>query len=137
MADVRSYVLSVTVVSLLLNLISAASAQPTSGLVCQTTVGTPLQLRSEGFTELVGDILINCTGGTPVGAGMTIPLTNITLTLNTQVTSQPLGSGNLSEALLLIDEPTPSQTSAAQTCTSNSGCIAIGLGPGSLNSLEF
>src|ERR1035438_3126593 len=65
-------------------------------------------LRSEGITELVGDIVLNCTGGTTIPQGNVIPPVNITVFLNTQITSRLLGIGgvtNASEAVLMIDEP--------------------------------
>ncbi|HLI84654.1 MAG TPA: hypothetical protein VKV17_12090 [Bryobacteraceae bacterium] len=79
------------------------------------TANTPT-LRSEGVTEEVGDIVITCTGGqvlSNLGNGGTsnplAPATNITVSLPYTVTSRLLGSGvtaGVSEALLLIDEPT-------------------------------
>jgi hypothetical protein len=78
-------------------------------LTCTTNVTVTPQLRGEGFTEQTGDITLSCTGGTPIVAGNTIPLVNITVFYNTLVTSRLLpstaGGSNASEALLLIDEP--------------------------------
>jgi hypothetical protein len=66
-------------------------------------------LRAEGFTELTGDIVMVCNGGTPIPVGGAIPTTNITVYYNVPaVTSRLLsttGGVNVSEALLLIDEP--------------------------------
>jgi len=68
-------------------------------------------LRAEGYTEQTGDVTLTCTGGANVAAGSQIPTVNITVFLNTAVTSRLLpssavsGTGNVSEALLLIDEP--------------------------------
>jgi len=57
-------------------------------------------VRAEGHTELVGDLILICTGGNPAQA-----LTaNFQLFLNTNITSRLIGGG-LSEALLMIDEP--------------------------------
>jgi hypothetical protein len=74
----------------------------------QATNSTPL--RYEGLTEQTGDIIINCVSGIPLATGANIPLVNITVFYNTQVTSRLLGSAlpsgqTPSEALLLIDEP--------------------------------
>jgi hypothetical protein len=64
--------------------------------------GSPTQVRSEGYAELLGDIVIQCTGGTSSSG---VQLANVVVALNnTIVTSRGLSSG-LSEALLLIDEP--------------------------------
>jgi hypothetical protein len=52
--------------------------------------------------------VIVCTGGSPPALGTVIPTANITLFLNTAVTSRLLQAttvGSASEALLLIDEP--------------------------------
>jgi hypothetical protein len=74
-----------------------AQGQP---LQCLVNTGVPPVVRAEGFTELVGDILITCTRGDNVAPF----LANFQVFLNTNVTSR-LVSGDLSEALLMIDEP--------------------------------
>ncbi len=77
-------------------------------LSCTTQVAVTPQLRGEGFTEQTGDITINCTGGSSLAPGSSIPLINITVSYNATVTSRLLASGTTnvaSEALLLIDEP--------------------------------
>jgi hypothetical protein len=63
------------------------------------TAGQPPLVRAEGYTELLGDILLSCTGGDPAQPF----LTNFQIFLNTNVTSRLL-SANVSEALLIIDE---------------------------------
>jgi hypothetical protein len=75
--------------------------------VCSANVAVPPQLRQEGLTEAVGDIVLSCTGGNTLLAGSQVPFANITITLGTQVTSRILGGATAaaSEALLLIDEP--------------------------------
>jgi hypothetical protein len=74
-------------------------------------------LRAEGLTELVGDIVLTCTGGaTPVVSTTPLATANVTVSFGTNVTSRLLSyntsttassvtSPNTSEALLLIDEP--------------------------------
>jgi len=78
-------------------------------MVCDTNVSVAPLLRAEGFTEQTGDITLTCTGGTAAAVGSQIPQVNITVFLNTAVTSRLLpisgGASNASEALLLIDEP--------------------------------
>jgi large repetitive protein len=130
MADFRRCILAFAVVALLLGLVPTASAQVVTGVQCIANSAVPPTLRSEGQTELVGDIVLNCSGGTPTPAGSTIPQANITIFLNTQVTSRLYNSSNQSEAILTVDEPTAAQTSASQTCTSISGCQAIAVGAG-------
>ena len=70
--------------------------------------GTP-SIRAEGVSELTGDIIITCTGGTPTPANQnlrqvtiqifTAPVINITSRL------QDSSFGGFSEAVLFIDEP--------------------------------
>jgi len=67
------------------------------------------------MTELVGDIVLTCTGGPTPTVGAVIPTANITVSFGTNVTSRILSyavvtpssvtAANTSEALLLIDEP--------------------------------
>jgi len=130
--------------------VSLASAQvvvgtvggPGGALQCLTAVSVPPQLRSEGMTELIGDIVLSCTGGplTPFNTpGTAIPTVNITVSLATNVTSRLLGTGgatNSSEALLLIDEPGSAVTGAATGTFGPGAAInvcssaAFGAGPG-------
>jgi uncharacterized protein (TIGR03437 family) len=82
-------------------------AQPSQPppFTCVANAGTPVIVRVEGITELVGDLLLQCTGGTPTPAGQTVPLATFKLSFNANVTSRVLGTNGSSEALLLIDEP--------------------------------
>jgi len=81
---------------------SVANAQVTgqTPLTCIANAGVPPLVRAEGLTELVGDLVLVCTGGNPASPF----LANFQLFLNTNITSRLVGS-DLSEALLLIDEP--------------------------------
>jgi len=127
MADFRRCILAFAVVALLVGLVPTASAQGVvNGVQCIANSGVPPTVRAEGLTELVGDIVLNCSGGTPIALGGTIPQANITIFLNTQVTSRLLANNPGSEAILTVDEPraTPLETSAAQTCLTT-GCTAI------------
>ena len=83
---------------------SFASAQ---ALQCVANAGVPPTVRAEGLTELVGDVTLNCTGGIPTAANQTIPSSNVTVFLNTNITSRILSTsqGTWSEAILMIDEP--------------------------------
>lgn len=75
--------------------------------VCTASVGVPLVARSEGLSELAGDLMLTCTGGTPTPAGQIIQAVNLTLTLNANLTSKLTSAGQpqFSEALLVVDEP--------------------------------
>ncbi len=102
MAAFRRFIPALAVLALFMGIVSTASAQGV-GLTCTTTVVPPF-LRAEGLTELTGDIVLTCTGGTALPADTAIPTANITVYYGgTTVTSRLFGS--LSEAMLLIDEP--------------------------------
>jgi hypothetical protein len=104
---------------------------------CTTTNGavTPT-LRSEGYTEMTGDIVIVCQGGSPPALGSPIPTANITIFLNTAVTSrllQTTTTATASEALLLIDEPGSGLSGYGPSVIVNGGpviCATTGVGAG-------
>ena len=88
--------------------IGSRSGGSAGALVCTANGAAIPQLRQEGYTELLGDILISCTGGPSDSPGALIPTTNITVYVIPvlSVTSRLFNPTNgLSEALLLIDEP--------------------------------
>ena len=109
-----------TVLAIILTLAGGASAQvgvieggAHSLLSCLALgAGTP-ELRPEGYTELVGDIVIECTGGPDIFVGALIPTTNVVVYMapSVPITSRVFGPGPndssafVSEALLIIDEP--------------------------------
>jgi len=112
MADFRKLMLATAGMALFAGL---ASAQVTGGVTgspftcaVQNVTVTP-NLRSEGFTEQTGDIVLVCTGGAPLAVGSQIPTVNIQVFYNVPaVTSRLINNftgTNASEALLLIDEP--------------------------------
>jgi len=141
MADFRRCILAFAVVALLFGLLPTANAQGNvNGLICTANAAVPPTLRGEGLTELVGDIVLTCQGGTPVPAGSAIPAANIQVFLNTQVTSRLLSS-SLSEAILTIDEPqSPPNVAVSQVvlCTTpTTGCTSIGTGNVPANANEF
>jgi hypothetical protein len=152
MADFRKWLFAFAIVALTLGLQVSANAQgfgTAPAFACVANAGVPPIVRSEGVTELVGDLILNCTGGTPTPAGTPIPLSNIQIFLNTNVTSRLLNtSSNLSEATLLIDEPYPTgqppvpssapsvvgapQGQLACQALNSTNCAIIGVGPGGL-----
>ena len=123
MVSFRRFILAMSVLALFVGLASAqvvvGPVGPAGGgaLQCTASVAVPPQLRAEGMTELIGDIVLTCTGGTStVTPPNIIPTANITVSLGTNVTSRLLGSSstsNVSEALLLIDEPGTAATAGA------------------------
>jgi hypothetical protein len=87
-------------------------APEVSELTCIAGGGAPNPVRAEGIAEQVGDLILNCTNGTPTPQGDAIPEYTISLTLNTDVTSRLLPeAAGLSEALLMIDDPFPASPS--------------------------
>src|SRR5438132_6183528 len=87
----------------LLCLIPAATA---ADFGCSASVPATPTVRGDGGTELIGDIVLRCTGGNPTPSGQIIPAAAIAVVLNTTVTSRLMGNSSVnSEALLLIDEP--------------------------------
>src|SRR5580658_1733944 len=89
MADFRRWIFALAVVALLAGLSTPAGAQP---LTCNSSVTTTPIVRAEGLSELVGDLLVNCTGGTPTAPGQPVPQYTITVFLNTNITSKVLGT---------------------------------------------
>jgi len=79
-----------------------------SELICAAETGVPSIVPAEGIAEQVGDLLLNCAGGTPTPQGEPIPEYWITLALDTNASGRLLPEATgLSEALLTIDEPFP------------------------------
>jgi hypothetical protein len=103
MADFRRWFLALAVLVLVIGSVAPASAQATQS--CNTTV-VPPRMRAEGVTELIGDIVLNCTG-TPTATGtvnITVNLPNVPVT--SRLTSTGVsGGGWLTDALILIGEP--------------------------------
>jgi len=115
---------------------SAQQTSPAGPFTCIANAAVPPTLRAEGTTELVGDIVLACTGGVPTpgvnGAtpAQAMPRVNFTVFLNTAVTSRIYDVTNASEALLIVDEPgTNTNASPLQLCaTPLSGCSINGTG---------
>jgi len=150
MVDFRRWIIVAAVLALFAGL---AGAQVSGGggqgtLACTASVAVPPQLRSEGLTELIGDIVLSCTGGSALPNGSVVSTANITVSLPTNVTSRILATAalgnnqlnqNISEALLLIDEPGSglppiipgTGPGAPQTpCLGNGTFPLVGAGPG-------
>ena len=72
-----------------------------------STSNTPV-IRTEGLSELIGDIVLTCSGGAPIAAGSPVPSGVLTLAFNTAIANPPLfPNSGLNTALLLIGEPPP------------------------------
>ena len=104
MADFRRWFFALAAVALLAGLTVPASAQ-TSVAQCVGNAAVPVVVRAEGYSELVGDLTLNCMGGVPTAAGAAVPQVNFSVLLNTNITSKLLSGGLFNEALLIVDEP--------------------------------
>jgi hypothetical protein len=108
MVDFRRWITALAALAVFAGLASAQNSGSTTAFSCATNVSSTPQIRGEGYTELIGDITLTCTGGTVLGPGASVPQVNVTLFVNAPVTSRLLATvagGTASEALLLIDEP--------------------------------
>jgi len=119
MADFRRWFFALAMLVLVLGSVAPASAQ--SNVQCSVAPAVVPNLRQEGFTELTGDILLTCTPSTP-GRPLTTgtaPQTSLSVSYSAPITSRIL-SGAWTDALLLIDDPTPvNQT----VCPVNEACL--------------
>ncbi len=97
MADFRR---SIFVLSALAVAFGAATTASAQNFNCVASVANPPLLRSEGLTELTGDVVLGCSGGPTTSIQA-----NIQIFLNTNVTSRILANG-ATEALLLVNDPT-------------------------------
>lgn len=82
-------------------------------LTCTAEAANRPSIRTEGVTELVGDLYVQCRGGDPTPANQNLRQVNLQITAPSGIgiTSRVLANnarGNFSEALLFIDEPSPS-----------------------------
>jgi len=128
MADFRRCILVLAAIALLVGTAGTASAQGTVAFSCQSTA-TPLQVRYEGLAELLGDFVLNCTGGVPTDPGINAQKVNIQLFLNTPtVTSRVLNTATgATDTLLLVDEPLPGEQTV---CAVGATCNVVGVGGG-------
>ncbi len=79
-----------------------------AGLSCKVNQTVPAYVTAEGLTELMGDVVVKCTGGVPTPEGEKIPQYTVTLELNTDITSRQFPEAtDLSEALAIIDDAFP------------------------------
>jgi hypothetical protein len=116
----------------------ALAVLPVSAQMMCMVSAMPTQVRVEGVTEHLGDIVIICDGGIPTAAGHPIPLMNVSVALsNSQFTNRVFVDGT-ADALLLIDDPFPADPfpNGATGPAGNSGpqkfCVANGVSDCSL-----
>jgi hypothetical protein len=132
MADFRKYALAFAGVACFLGITGTAGAQTLNGITCFANAATPQQMRAEGITEIAGDLVLSCTGGTATPAGVAVPTVNITVALNTQVTSRLVGgTSNITESILMInDAPSGAQVLCPATAANNFACATPITGTG-------
>jgi len=124
MADFRKCLLVFAVLVLLSGL---ASAQVTAALQCTFNAAVTPTVRVEGLTELLGDIVLNCNGGTPTPAGLPVPQANITVFLsNANITSRLTGDP-FTEVLMIIDEPHTIANTANSLLPCDPGGLTLGI----------
>jgi len=126
MADFRKWFFAFAVLALISSFAVPASAQVTPALQCVANAGVPPTVRAEGLNELVGDLVLNCNGGTPTAPGGTVPQANVTIFLSTNITSR-IDSNNFSEALLMFDEPHSLSNPAVPLSVCDPGNISLGV----------
>ena len=66
-------------------------------------------LRSEGLTELVGDLLLECSGGPASTIGQPLPTIDLSVGLNGIHSQLRLGPPGFVDAVVLVDDPAPSE----------------------------
>jgi uncharacterized protein (TIGR03437 family) len=85
-------------------------AHAQNALLC-TPLASPVQVRSEGIAEKVGNIVLSCSGGIPG----TVVTGNLTFFLSVNVTNKLAADGTLTDVLLTINTgngPTPVNVAA-------------------------
>jgi len=128
MADFRRWILALAVLALCAGLASAQTGG-TGGLAftCSANTSNIPTLRSEGLTEQIGDIVITCLGGNPTdgAAGQKVNIT-VAMQGNDPITTRLENAGGVSDALLMIDEPT---TGCPPNATTTPTAACAGTGP--------
>jgi hypothetical protein len=119
MADFRKYFYALAIVAMLACSTVAVHAQT---LTCFSLTATNQNIRIEGDAELVGDILLGCSGsGFTTPAGTLISGADITVSIpSTIITSKVLNPGTstpISEATLIVDDLKDQTCQAANTAT--------------------
>jgi hypothetical protein len=131
---------SILVLAVLLLASSMAYGQ-TNPFTCQASADSPL-IRAEGIAEYIGDIVIECTGGTPTPFGQEVPLINFNVRiLGTYATPAILANGSDSsrpwtEATLAVDDPMPGYVNSLRGSQTpfdpdnNVSAVLLGIGSG-------
>jgi len=78
----------------------AATAVLGQNLTCTASAPTPPILRVEGISERVADVLLDCNSQLPAGT-----LADLSIFVGGTIVTNPLLTGNYTNALLLLDAP--------------------------------
>ncbi len=115
--------------AILVAIATIASAQPAT---CIAYTSNAPNVRWEGLAEEVGQVVLECSGGVSAARGTALNTVNVQIFLNTNVTSRrTIANDNpATEAVLLIDEPTPAQVTTATMCAVGASCPGIAVGGG-------
>jgi len=130
MADFRKMLYAFALGALAIGVTVPASAQQ---MTCNSTAVDPI-IRAESYTDLGGDYIVTCTGGTPTTAGTAVPGVTITLFTNGVITSRVTQAGingnpSFLEALLIVDDPNTTFTyTTGAAATSRHPILACGTG---------
>ena len=73
-------------------------------MICSLQAPASPIARAGGGSELVGDVLITCSGGTPTAIGMPAPSADVVVLMNFNVSNR-VAAGGFTDALLIVDEP--------------------------------
>lgn len=110
MLDFRKLFLTVVALALFASMAMAQVVAFEPPLSCTAqAAGTP-SIRDNGVTEMVGDVLIICSGGRPRPRNEVLPQVNIQVFTSPviNITSR-ITTGVWTEALLFVDEPQPAE----------------------------
>lgn len=77
----------------------------TPTFTCVIATEVPPVVRAEGKAEILGDLLLRCTGGAPTPAGSPVPIGVFQIFLNTSPATTPYSSRAFTGALLVVDDP--------------------------------
>jgi len=113
----RSVFVSICFAGLLL----APAMHAQTQMACTASAPTPTTMRSTGTTELAGELILTCRGGTPVTAGA-FPQVNISIFFNAAITSRitvPASGATPAsvEAVMIVDTPTAAEQRPCLTST--------------------
>jgi uncharacterized protein (TIGR03437 family) len=112
------------------------------GFSCRRVETPPLTIRAGGLSELLPDILLSCTGGTPVAAGSAVPKFEILAISNGPLGNRIVPPPKLPEepnlfappppvllwndALLIVDDPPPASQRPCVPAEDADSCAATG-----------